>query len=234
METLFIISAYAMPLVMLAIVWLITGHFAWSALAAAVFFFVIKFSQKRLGYGKTLLMEIFVVIAIFAGDQVRVEALNDSRKKEVARQEEEARKRDLAEKESKRAEEEALRQKKRDLVRDFALKEAPLTWEALQTLESECETVKAQVAELKKTLESFNKNAEADNDFIAARQKLRDMNQARDTLWKAMERAYIQYCKFKASAGDAELAELSRNATTAAIKEAGAAKERYRAMVQEK
>ena len=131
-------------------------------------------------------------------------------------------------------EEEALRQKKRDLVRDFALKEAPLTWEALQTLESECETVKAQVAELKKTLESFNKNAEADNDFIAARQKLRDMNQARDTLWKAMERAYIQYCKFKASAGDAELAELSRNATTAAIKEAGAAKERYRAMVQEK
>lgn len=234
METLFIISAYAMPLVMLAIVWLITGHFAWSALAAAVFFFVIKFSQKKLGYGKTLLMEIFVVIAIFAGDQVRVEALNDSRKKEVARQEEEARKRDLAEKESKRAEEEALRQKKRDLVRDFALKEAPLTWEALQTLESECETVKAQVAELKKTLESFNKNAEADNDFIAARQKLRDMNQARDTLWKAMERAYIQYCKFKASAGDAELAELSRNATTAAIKEAGAAKERYRAMVQEK
>lgn len=234
METLFIISAYAMPLVMLAIVWLITGHFAWSALAAAVFFFVIKFSQRKLGYGKTLLMEIFVVIAIFAGDQVRVEALNDSRKKEVARQEEEARKRDLAEKESKRAEEEALRQKKRDLVRDFALKEAPLTWEALQTLESECETVKAQVAELKKTLESFNKNAEADNDFIAARQKLRDMNQARDTLWKAMERAYIQYCKFKASAGDAELAELSRNATTAAIKEAGAAKERYRAMVQEK
>ena len=234
METLFIISAYAMPLVMLAIVWLITGHFAWSALAAAVFFFVIKFSQKKLGYGKTLLMEIFVVIAIFAGDQVRVEALNDSRKKEVARQEEEARKRDLAEKESKRAVEEALRQKKRDLVRDFALKEAPLTWEALQTLESECETVKAQVAELKKTLESFNKNAEADNDFIAARQKLRDMNQARDTLWKAMERAYIQYCKFKASAGDAELAELSRNATTAAIKEAGAAKERYRAMVQEK
>lgn len=234
METLFIISAYAMPLVMLAIVWLITGHFAWSALAAAVFFFVIKFSQKKLGYGKTLLMEIFVVIAIFAGDQVRVEALNDSRKKEVARQEEEARKRDLAEKESKRAEEEALRQKKRDLVMDFALKEAPLTWEALQTLESECETVKAQVAELKKTLESFNKNAEADNDFIAARQKLRDMNQARDTLWKAMERAYIQYCKFKASAGDAELAELSRNATTAAIKEAGAAKERYRAMVQEK
>lgn len=234
METLFIISAYAMPLVMLAIVWLITGHFAWSALAAAVFFFVIKFSQKKLGYGKTLLMEIFVVIAIFAGDQVRVEALNDSRKKEVARQEEEARKRDLAEKESKRAEEEVLRQKKRDLVRDFALKEAPLTWEALQTLESECETVKAQVAELKKTLESFNKNAEADNDFIAARQKLRDMNQARDTLWKAMERAYIQYCKFKASAGDAELAELSRNATTAAIKEAGAAKERYRAMVQEK
>ena len=234
METLFIISAYAMPLVMLAIVWLITGHFAWSALAAAVFFFVIKFSQKKLGYGKTLLMEIFVVIAIFAGDQVRVEALNDSRKKEVARQEEEARKRDLAEKESKRAEEEALRQKKRDLVRDFALKEAPLTWEALQTLESECETVKAQVAELKKTLESFNKNAEADNDFIAARQKLRDMNQARDTLWKAMERAYIQYCKFKASAGDAELAELSRNATTAAIKAAGAAKERYRAMVQEK
>ena len=80
METLFIISAYAMPLVMLAIVWLITGHFAWSALAAVVFFFVIKLSQKKLGYGKTILMEIVVVIAIFAGDQARVEqvALGDA------------------------------------------------------------------------------------------------------------------------------------------------------------
>lgn len=234
METLFIISAYVMPIVMLALVWLITGHFAWSALAAAVFFFVIKFSQKKLGYGKTLLMEVVVVIAIFAGDQARVEFLNDSRKNEAARQEKEAIKKDIAEKEAKRAEEEALRQKKRDLVKDFALKEAPSTWEALQTLESECKAVKAQVAELKKTLESFNKNAEEDNDFIAARQKLREMNQARDTLWKAMERAYIQYCKFKASAGDAELAELSHGATTAAIKEADAAKERYRTMAQEK
>ena len=219
---------------MLILVWLITGHFAWSALAAAVFFFVIKFLQKKLGYGKTLLVEIVIVIAIFAGDQVRVEALNDSRRKEVARQEEEARKRDLSEKEAKRAEEEALRRKKRNLVKDFALKEAPSTWEALQKLESECETVKAKVAELKKTLESFNKKAEEDNDFIAAKQKLVEMNQARDTLWKAMEQAYIQYCKFKASAGDAELAELSHNATTAAIKEAGAAKERYRRMAQEK
>ena len=234
METLFIISAYVMPIVMLALVWLITGHFAWSALAAVVFFFVIKLSQKKLGYGKTILMEIVVVIAIFAGDQARVEFLNDSRKKDAARQEKEAIKKDLAEKDAKRAEEEALRQKKRNLVKDFALKEAPSTWEALQTLESECETVKAQVAELKKTLESFNKKAEEDNDFIAARQKLGDVNQARDTLWKAMRRAYIQYCKFKASAGDTELAELSRNATTAAIKEAGAAKERYRTMAQEK
>ena len=234
METLFIISAYVMPVAMLILMWLITGKFAWAALAAAVFFFVIKFSQKKLGYGKTLLMEVVVVIAIFAGDQVRVEALNDSRKKEGARQEEEARKRDLAEKESKRAEEEALRQKKRDLVRDFVLKEAPSTWEAFQALESECESVKAQVAELKKTLESFNKNADDDNDYNGAKKKLAEMDQTRDTLWKAMERAYIQYCKFKASVGDAELAELSKSATAAAVKEADVAKERYRAMSQTK
>lgn len=234
METLFIISAFAMPIVMLVLVWLITGNFAWSALAAAVFFFVIKFSQKKLGNGKTLLMEILVVIVIFAGDQARVEFLNDARKKEVVRQEKEAIKKDLAEKEAKRVEEEALRQKKRELVKDFALKEAPSTWEAFQSLESECETVKAQVAELKKTLESFDKNPKEDTDFIAARQKLVEMNQTRGTLWKSMEQAYIQYCKFKASSGDAEFAELSRKATADAIKEAGAAKERYRTMTQEK
>lgn len=234
METLFIISAYVMPLVMLALVWLITGHFAWSALAAAVFFIVIKLSQKKLGYGKTLLMEVVVVIAIFAGDQVRVEFLNDSRKKEATRQEEEAVKKDLAEKEAQRAEEVALLQKKRDLVRDFALKEAPATWESFQALESECESASVQVAELRKTLESFGKDAEGDNDFIAARQKLGEMNQTRAALWGAMERAYIQYCKFKASSGDVELAELSSSATADAIKAADAAKERYRTMTQEK
>ena len=64
--------------------------------------------------------------------------------------------------------------------------------------------------------------------------KLAEMDQTRDTLWKAMERAYIQYCKFKASVGDAELAELSKSATAAAVKEADVAKERYRAMSQTK
>lgn len=101
-------------------------------------------------------------------------------------------------------------------------------------MESERETAKTQAAELKKTLESFNKNADDDNDYKAAMKKLAEMDQTRDTLWKAMERAYIQYCKFKASVGDAELAELSKSATAAAVKEADVAKERYRAMSQTK
>ena len=234
METLFIISAYVMPVVMLILMWLITGKFAWAALAAIIFFFVIKFSEKKLGYGKTVLLELAVLLVVFAGDHVRVEFLNDSRKREAVRQEKAAEERAQAEHEARRVEAETLRQKKRDLVRDFVLKEAPSTWEAFQALESECESVKAQVAELKKTLESFNKNADDDNDYNGAKKKLAEMDQTRDTLWKAMERAYIQYCKFKASAGDAELAELSKSATAAAVKEADVAKERYRAMSQTK
>lgn len=234
METLFIISAYVMPVVMLILMWLITGKFAWAALAAIVFFFVIKFSEKKLGYGKAVLLELAVLLVVFAGDHVRVEFLNDSRKREAVRQEKAAEEKAQAEQEARRVEAETLRQKKRDLVRDFVLKESPSTWEAFQALESECESVKAQVAELKKTLESFNKNADDDNDYNGAKNKLAEMDQTRDTLWKAMERAYIQYCKFKASAGDAELAELSKNATAAAVKEADVAKERYRAMSQTK
>ena len=234
METLFIISAYVMPVVMLILVWLIAGKFAWAALAAIVFFFVIKFSEKKLGYGKTVLLELAVILVVFAGDHVRVEFLNDSRKRDAVRQEKAAEEKAQADQEARRVEAETLRQKKHDLVRDFALKEAPSTWEAFQTLESESETAKAQVAELRKTLESFHKNADEDNDYIAAKRKLAEMNQTRDTLWKAMERAYIQYCKFKASAGDAELAELSKSATASAVKEADAAKERYRAMSQAK
>lgn len=234
METLFIISAYAMPIVMLILVWLITEKFAWAALAAVVFFFVIKFSEKKLGYGKTVLLGLVVILVVFAGDHVRVEFLNDSRKRDAVRQEKAAEEKAQAEHEARRLEAETLRQKKRDLVRDFVLKEAPSTWEAFQALESECESVKSQVAELKKTLESFNKNADDDNDYNGAKKKLAEMDQTRDTLWKAMERAYIQYCKFKASVGDAELAELSKSATAAAVKEADVAKERYRAMSQTK
>lgn len=234
METLFIISAYVMPVVMLILMWLITGKFAWAALAAIVFFFVIKFSEKKLGYGKTVLLGLVVILVVFAGDHVRVEFLNDSRKRDAVRQEKAAEKKAQAEHEARRVEAETLRQKKRNLVRDFVLKEAPSTWEAFQALESECESVKAQVAELKKTLESFNKNADDDNDYNGAKKKLAEMDQTRDTLWKAMERAYIQYCKFKASVGDAELAELSKSATAAAVKEADVAKERYRAMSQTK
>ena len=236
MEAIFLVSSVVTPFIVLFILLSNTGNFAWSAIAAIVVYCSNRL-YKKIGYGKMTLINVVVVLAIFAGLNVRIELLNDLHKKEVARQKADAVKKEKeaeqAEHEAKLVEKEALLQKKRNLVKDFALKETPLTWEAIQSLESECEAVKAQVAELKKTLESFNKNAEEDDDFIATRQRLRDMNQARDMLWKAMERAYIQYCKFKASAGDAELAEFSRNATAAAIKEAGAAKERYRTMTQE-
>lgn len=234
MEMLFILSSVAAPIALLILVWLITGKFAWAALSAVAFIVVIKIFHKKLGYGKTVLLELAVLLVVFAGDHVRVEFLNDSRKRAAVRQEKAAEEKAQAEQEARRVEAETLRQKKRNLVRDFALKEAPSTWEAFQTLESECETAKTQVAELKKTLESFNKNADDDNDYNGAKKKLAEMNQTRDTLWKAMERAYIQYCKFKASAGDAELAELSKSATAAAVKEADVAKERYRAMSQTK
>ena len=217
METLFIISAFAMPLVMLALVWLITGHFAWSALSAVVFFVVIKLLQKKLGYGKTVLFEILVVIAVFAGDQVRVEFLNDSRKKEGVRQEEETAGDDLAETGAKRLDEEALRQKKRELVKDFALKESPSAWKVFVSLERKCDIAGTR-----------------DGDFIAAKSNLSEMKATRDALWKSLERAYIQYIKFKASIDDAALAELSGSATAAVIKEAEAVKERCRAMMQEK
>lgn len=234
MEMLFILSSVASPIALLILVWLITGKFAWAALSALVFIVVIKIFHKKLGYGKTVLLELAVLLVVFAGDHVRVEFLNDSRKRAAVRQEKAAEEKAQAEHEARRVEAETLRQKKRDLVRDFVLKEAPSTWEAFQALESECESVKSQVAELKKTLESFNKNADDDSDYNGAKNKLAEMDQTRDTLWKAMERAYIQYCKFKASAGDAELAELSKSATAAAVKEAGVAKERYRAMSQTK
>lgn len=234
MEMLFILSSVAAPIALLILVWLITGKFAWAALSALVFIVVIKIFHKKLGYGKTVLLELAVLLVVFVGDHVRVEFLNDSRKRAAVRQEKAAEEKAQAEHEARRVEAETLRQKKRDLVRGFALKEAPSIWEAFQALESERETVKTQAAELKKTLESFNKNADDDNDYKAAMKKLAEINQTCHTLWRAMERAYIQYCKFKASAGDAELAELSKNATAAAVKEADAAKERYRDMLQVK
>ena len=195
---------------------------------------MIIFSVKKFGYGKTFLLEILVFIAILVGDHVRVEFLNDLREKEVARQEEEAIKKEEAEKEAERLAEERRSQKKRELVKDFALKESPSSWEVFLSLENECGVAEKNVAKLEKMLKSFNKKPSEDGDFIAARSKMLELKAARDALWKSMERAYIQYCKFKASSGDPELAELSGTATAEAVKEAESARNRYRALTSGK
>lgn len=111
MEMLFMLSSVAAPIALLILVWQITGKFAWAALSALVLYVVIGIFHKKLGYGKTVLLELAVLLVVFAGDHVRVEFLNDSRKRAAVRQEKAAEEKAQAEHEARRVEAETLRQK---------------------------------------------------------------------------------------------------------------------------
>ena len=160
----------------------------------------------------------------------KVQAAEASRVAEAKRREAEA----AAEAKRKQAEQIAAQKKRQEAkdekIRAFALKEAPDVWGVYQMLRSEIDVQSNRISQLRKTLETFGKNPEADEDFKRICSMREEMIATRSALRKRLEDAYIAKCKFEATPGRREYEEQHRKALEDGIREAIEATNRFNEM----
>lgn len=160
----------------------------------------------------------------------KVQAAEASRVAEVKRREAEA----AAAAKRKQSEQIAAQKKRQEAkdekIRAFALKEAPDVWSVYQMLRSEIDVQSNRISQLRKTLETFGKNPEADEDFKRICSMREEMIATRSALRKRLEDAYIAKCKFEATPGRREYEEQHRKALEDGIREALEAADRFNEM----
>ena len=163
-------------------------------------------------------------------EQAKVQAAEASRVAEAKRREAEA----AAEARRRQAEQIAAQKKRQEAkdekIRAFALKEAPDVWSVYQMLRSEIDVQSNRISQLRKTLETFGKNPEADEDFKRICSMREEMIATRSALRKRLEDAYIAKCKFEATPGRMEYEEQHRKALEDGIREALEAADRFNEM----
>jgi len=163
-------------------------------------------------------------------EQAKVQAAEASRVAEAKRREAEA----AAEARRRQAEQIAAQKKRQEAkdekIRAFALKEAPDVWSVYQMLRSEIDVQSNRISQLRKTLETFGKNPEADEDFKRICSMREEMIATRSVLRKRLEDAYIAKCKFEATPGRREYEEQHRKALEDGIREALEAADRFNEM----
>ena len=160
----------------------------------------------------------------------KVQAAEASRVAEAKRREAEA----AAEARRRQAEQIAAQKKRQEAkdekIRSFALKEAQDVWSVYQMLRSEIDVQSNRISQLRKTLETFGKNPEADEDFKRICSMREEMIATRSALRKRLEDAYIAKCKFEATPGRREYEEQHRKALEDGIREALEAADRFNEM----
>jgi len=163
-------------------------------------------------------------------EQAKVQAAEASRVAEAKRREAEA----AAEARRRQAEQIAAQKKRQEAkdekIRSFALKEAQDVWSVYQMLRSEIDVQSNRISQLRKTLETFGKNPEADEDFKRICSMREEMIATRSVLRKRLEDAYIAKCKFEATPGRREYEEQHRKALEDGIREALEAADRFNEM----
>ena len=163
-------------------------------------------------------------------EQAKVQAAEASRVAEAKRREAEA----AAEARRRQAEQIAAQKKRQEAkdekIRSFALKEAQDVWSVYQMLRSEIDVQSNRISQLRKTLETFGKNPEADEDFKRICSMREEMIATRSALRKRLEDAYIAKCKFEATPGRREYEEQHRKALEDGIREALEAADRFNEM----
>ena len=147
----------------------------------------------------------------------RVQKAEAERIAEVKRQEEAA-----------AAEAERKRQAKADKIRTFAIKDAPKVWEVYQALKSEIDVQNGKIEELRKTLETFGKAPDQDEDFNRICAQRDEMIRSQKALYVKLEDAYIAACKFAATPSRKDYNDLQKKALEDGIKEAESAAAKFK------
>ncbi len=155
----------------------------------------------------------------------------------VLREEEEkkerlAKEQELVEHEQK--ESAAREQSKEEKLKNFALKEAPQMWQTYVSLGESIESQSVRLEELRKTLVSFEQDPKQDKDYKMLVSMRDEMVKSRAALHEKIKQAYLQYSKFLATPGNAELEALHKKSMEDGVREAEATMKHYREMTKEK
>lgn len=127
-----------------------------------------------------------------------------------------------------------LSPRQKTILREFAVKEAPTIWRAIQEVQGEIEHVDENLSRLKSDLVDFNRDPARDPDYIAIGQRRKEMQTSLNKMWESLENAYFAYMKFRATPGKKEYSEVMKKALEVGIREAEMAEKRFRKMSAEK
>lgn len=159
----------------------------------------------------------------------------EQEKAERVKEEEAAR---IAEAKRKQAEAEAEARRLQELkdakIQEFALKDAPKVWQVYQSLQGAIDMQSGKLEELRKTLVTFGKQPEQDEDFKRICAVRDDMISTRKALRAKLEDAYIAAKKYEASPSRKDYQETMKRALEDGVNDANMATERYKAMTRQK
>ena len=142
---------------------------------------------------------------------------------EAAEQKRQAEDRLIKDEATSKAEEmaiEAARIKREERLKIFAMKEAPILWKVHQDLQGAIGEQDKRIADLAKTLETFNKDPMQDADYLRIRSMRDEMVAARDSMHAKIEDAYLAFCKFQATPSRKDYDELRKKTLEDGIKAA--------------
>ena len=119
---------------------------------------------------------------------------------------------------------------KDEKIRSFALKDAIEVWRVYQSLQSEIDVQSNKISELRRTLETFGKTPDVDEDFKQICLMREEMIRSHAVLRKCLEDAYLAKCKFEATPGRKDYREQHRRALEDGVREASAIADRFKEM----
>ena len=123
---------------------------------------------------------------------------------------------------------------KKNRVEEFAVKEAPQIWSTLKTLKAELEVQERKLAELRATLEDFDRNPAEDADYRRMCAMKAALSNSVNEIYSKLEDAYIAAKKFEVEPGAKEYGDLRARAIRDGVQEAEAAIRRFDEMRKQK
>lgn len=121
-------------------------------------------------------------------------------------------------------------QRQLEVLRSFALAEAPRLWETIQRLKAERVTRRAALVRLCKEMQEFGRDPKMDPDVATLSAREKELEESLSMVYRRLEEAYIAYKKMQATPGKREYEELMKSALEDGVREADATVARYHEM----
>lgn len=117
---------------------------------------------------------------------------------------------------------------------EFAIRESPSLYKAVETLKAKIEVQEGRIKELKSALELLDKNPMDDPDYVAFQEDLRQMEKRLADVKEQIKAAYFASLKYNAQPSTRETADFERTATKEGVEDAVSIRKKYEAMKEQK